>query len=239
MLRPCNAIVTFHVNSIFRLSGSFNPRVLRLIDHVLHADKPGPWMEAGGSSHMDARLRCSAELQLSRSLWTHLLSLASSSSEVAEASISQQLISQIDLLDLWLKSPLLRAYEYSDDEILSMITNAPSKDGMYDLSSFRAGFYRVFAVANSNCSAEDFRFRVLADVHEQQQQPVADVDQQQQQPVVIDVGSSVGYFPFLSLSLGAHVYVSSVPNFAAFIPHLTPPAPQSCFRASATCASSC
>ena len=228
MPRPCNAIVTFHVNSIFRLSGSFNPRVLRLIDHVLHADQPGPWME-GSSSHMDARPRCSTELQLSRSLWTHLLSLASSSSEVAEASISQQLMSQIDLLDLWLKSPLLRAYEYSDDEILSMITNAPSKDGMYDLSSFRAGFYRVFAVANSNCSAEDFQFRVLADI----------LQQQQQQPVVIDVGSSVGYFPFLSLSLGAHVYVSSVPNFAAFIPHLTPPAPQSCFRASATCASSC
>jgi hypothetical protein len=165
---------------------------------VLHVDKPGPWADASSSS-VDARLRCGAELQLSSALWAHLLSLASSSSEVAEASISQQSMSQIDLLSLWLKSPLLRAYEYSDDEIVSMITNAPSKDGMYDLSSFRAGFYRVFAVANSNCSAEDFRFTVHADVH------------QQQQPLVIDVGSSVGYFPFLSLSLGALVYVSSFP----------------------------
>jgi hypothetical protein len=53
----------------------------------------------------------------------------------------------------------------------------------------------LFAIANSECSREDVG--ICADAVVEQQQ--------QQHPLVIDVGSSIGYFPFLSLSLGARV----------------------------------
>jgi hypothetical protein len=105
----------------------------------------------------------------------------------------------MELLSSWLSSPLLRTYDYSDDEIMQIIAQAPSEDGSYNLSSFRTGFRKLFAIANSECSREDVGICADAVVEQQQQQ------QQQQHPLVIDVGSSIGYFPFLSLSLGARV----------------------------------
>jgi hypothetical protein len=154
---------------------------------------------------VDAQLRCSAELQLSRTLWNHMLSLQSTSgpaetSAAAAVSSAQQTLTQVDILSAWLTSPLLRAYGYSDDEIIRMITHSPSIDGKYDLGSFRAGFFRAFSVAQSKCSVEDISLCAHPDVQQQQQQL---------NPLVIDIGSSVGYFPFLSLSLGAIVYVPS------------------------------
>jgi sulfur relay (sulfurtransferase) DsrF/TusC family protein len=101
----------------------------------------------------------------------------------------------MELLSSWLSSPLLRTYDYSDDEIMQIIAQAPSEDGSYNLSSFRTGFRKLFAIANSECSREDVG--ICADAVVEQQQ--------QQHPLVIDVGSSIGYFPFLSLSLGARV----------------------------------
>jgi hypothetical protein len=188
----------------------------RLIDHVLSLDELSPWIGSSSSSSsncdLDVQLRCASELQLSRTLWNHLLTLNSSSHAATPSSLPLQSLSQMDLLSLWLASPLLRTYDYSDNEIIQMITQAPSKDGKYNLKSFRAGFYRVFAVVDSNCSAGDMSVCSHLDADEQQQQ------QQQQQldhehhPLVIDIGSSVGYFPFLSLSLGAHVYASSLPS---------------------------
>jgi hypothetical protein len=106
----------------------------------------------------------------------------------------------MELLSLWLQSPLLRTYDYSDDEIIEMITRAPSTHGLYDLNRFRAGFHRVFAVSHSNCSVLDMGVCALAEGDH------AEGGHVQQRALVVDVGSSVGYFPFLSLSLGARVY---------------------------------
>jgi hypothetical protein len=96
-----------------------------------------------------------------------------------------------------------------------MITQAPALNGRYDLKSFRAGFHRVYAVADSNCSVFDISAcsDIESDHHHHQQQ------QQQQQPLVIDVGSSIGYFPFLFLSLGAVVYL---PPQTPFREHYNP-----------------
>jgi hypothetical protein len=189
-------------------------RARRLIDHVLSADRPGPWADGSSSSSSsssvgcseDVQSRCAAELQLSHTLWTHLLSLASSSpssaadpaaaaAAAAASSASQTTLTQMELLSLWLQSPLLRTYDYSDDEIIEMVTRAPSTHGRYDLNRFRAGFHRVFAVSHSNCSVMDMDVCARAEG-----------DHVQHRPLVVDVGSSVGYFPFLSLSLGARVY---------------------------------
>jgi hypothetical protein len=141
---------------------------------------------------------------------------ASSTAETSTAatvSSAQQTLTQMDVLSAWLTSPLLRAYGYSDDEIIRMITHSPFIDGKYDLGSFRAGFFRVFSEAQSECSVENISLCTHPDVQQQQQQEEEEEEEEQQQqqlnPLVIDIGSSVGYFPFLSLSLGAIVYVPS------------------------------